>query len=180
VWNSEQGQGRPAVTLQPGEAFTTVAVEVHNPKNASSSAGIGMLALAQPAEAKIFYTCIHRVIGTHEIYALDLNHDEKPDFFIANVGAHCVSTHLCGSWLGVENVFGRCGRVRQGSVFLAALALQGAVLVNSKNLLYQRAGMVDVISSRTSCVFGYWCNVTNRYLGLKFKIDAISLRLGTA
>jgi quercetin dioxygenase-like cupin family protein len=39
-------QGKPAVTLKPGEAFTTVAGEVHNVKNASSS---------EPAKALAFY-----------------------------------------------------------------------------------------------------------------------------
>lgn len=39
-------QGKPAVTLKPGEAFTTLAGEVHNVKNASSSA---------PAKALAFY-----------------------------------------------------------------------------------------------------------------------------
>jgi quercetin dioxygenase-like cupin family protein len=41
-----EAQGKPAVTLKPGEAFTTVAGEVHNVKNASSSA---------PAKALAFY-----------------------------------------------------------------------------------------------------------------------------
>lgn len=41
-----QAQGKPTVTLKPGEAFTTVAGEVHNVKNASSSA---------PAKALAFY-----------------------------------------------------------------------------------------------------------------------------
>ncbi len=39
-------QGKAATTLKPGEAFTTVAGEVHNVKNASSSA---------PAKALAFY-----------------------------------------------------------------------------------------------------------------------------
>jgi quercetin dioxygenase-like cupin family protein len=41
-----EAQGKPAVTLKPGEAFTTVAGEVHNVKNASSS---------MPATALAFY-----------------------------------------------------------------------------------------------------------------------------
>ena len=41
-----EAQGKPAVTLKPGDAFTTVAGEVHNVKNASSSA---------PAKALAFY-----------------------------------------------------------------------------------------------------------------------------
>jgi quercetin dioxygenase-like cupin family protein len=41
-----EAQGKPPVTLKSGEAFTTVAGEVHNVKNASSSA---------PAKALAFY-----------------------------------------------------------------------------------------------------------------------------
>src|ERR1019366_5784818 len=41
-----EAQGNPAVTLKPGEAFSTTAGEVHNVKNASSSA---------PAKALAFY-----------------------------------------------------------------------------------------------------------------------------
>ena len=41
-----EAQGKPAVTLKPGEAFTTMAGEVHNVKNASSST---------PAKALAFY-----------------------------------------------------------------------------------------------------------------------------
>ena len=37
-------QGKPAVTLKAGEAFSTVAGEVHNVKNASSSAPVKALA----------------------------------------------------------------------------------------------------------------------------------------
>ena len=41
-----EAQGKPAKTLKPGESFTTVDGEVHNVKNASSSA---------PAKALAFY-----------------------------------------------------------------------------------------------------------------------------
>jgi quercetin dioxygenase-like cupin family protein len=41
-----EAHGKPAVTLKAGEAFTTVAGEVHNVKNASSS---------EPVKALAFY-----------------------------------------------------------------------------------------------------------------------------
>jgi quercetin dioxygenase-like cupin family protein len=41
-----EAQGKPPVTLKAGEAFSTVAGEVHNVKNASSS---------EPAKALAFY-----------------------------------------------------------------------------------------------------------------------------
>jgi hypothetical protein len=49
---------------------------------AASAAGVGILALAQPSEAKIVYTKTRRVIGTNGIYPLDLNHDGIIDFVI--------------------------------------------------------------------------------------------------
>src|SRR5580692_11533978 len=51
---------------------------------AASAAGVGVLALAQSAEAKIVYTKTHVVIGTNNIYELDLNHDGLADFKIDN------------------------------------------------------------------------------------------------
>ena len=51
---------------------------------AASAAGVGMLALAQPAEAKIVYTKTHLVIAGAERYNLDLNHDKITDFSVVN------------------------------------------------------------------------------------------------
>jgi|ERR1022692_4002336 hypothetical protein len=47
---------------------------------AASAAGVGMLALTLPAEAKIIYTSTHHVIKKGVSYNLDLNHDRKIDF----------------------------------------------------------------------------------------------------
>src|ERR1700678_1350243 len=43
---------------------------------AASAAGVGILALAQPAEAKIVYTKTHLVIAGAERYNLSLHHDK--------------------------------------------------------------------------------------------------------
>src|ERR1700722_19502171 len=51
---------------------------------AASAAGVGMLALAQPAEAKIVYHKTHLVIAGAERYNLDLNHDRITDFSVVN------------------------------------------------------------------------------------------------
>jgi hypothetical protein len=42
---------------------------------AASAAGVGLLALAQPAQGKIIYTSTHKTIKVHQHYYLDLNHD---------------------------------------------------------------------------------------------------------
>ena len=47
---------------------------------AASAAGVGMLALTLPAEAKIVYTPTHHIIKKGISYHLDLSHDGKTDF----------------------------------------------------------------------------------------------------
>jgi hypothetical protein len=47
---------------------------------AASAAGVGMLALAQPAAARIVYTAAHMKIGPFDKVVLDLNHDGTGDF----------------------------------------------------------------------------------------------------
>ena len=46
----------------------------------ASAAGVGMLALSHPAEAKIVYTPAHTLIDSGQTVPLDLNHDGKADF----------------------------------------------------------------------------------------------------
>jgi hypothetical protein len=60
---------------------------------AASAAGVSLLALTPPAEAKIIYTPAHRVIGPHDSYNIDLNHDGTTDFTIANSVSAC--TDFC-------------------------------------------------------------------------------------
>jgi hypothetical protein len=51
---------------------------------AASAAGVGLLALAQPAEGKIVYTPAHHVIGKNGYFAIDFNQDGIPDLGIHN------------------------------------------------------------------------------------------------
>jgi hypothetical protein len=47
---------------------------------AASAAGVSLLALTQPAEARIVYTHVHRRLPINRISPLDLNHDGQRDF----------------------------------------------------------------------------------------------------
>ena len=49
---------------------------------AATAAGVGVLALAQPAQASIVYTPANQRIGANGVYNLDVNHDETADFLI--------------------------------------------------------------------------------------------------
>jgi hypothetical protein len=64
---------------------------------AAGAAGAGLLAWAQPAEARIIYTPTHRSIKNHDVFHLDLNHDRIDDFLISN-HSFC-TTDICGRTL---------------------------------------------------------------------------------
>ena len=74
---------------RPTRTPANLSESIHQQLNmyalAAGAAGVGVLALAQPVEAKIVYTPAHRVIGPDSKYLLDLNHDGKTDFTIGNI-----------------------------------------------------------------------------------------------
>jgi hypothetical protein len=78
---------------------------------AASAAGVGILALAFPAEAKIIYTPAHHVIGANSVFQLDLDHDEKADFTIRNlhkITSVSTGNGLWGFWGYREQISGHC------------------------------------------------------------------------
>jgi hypothetical protein len=129
----------------------------------ASAAGMGVLALSQPGEAKIVYTKTHRVIGLGQYYDLDLNHDGIADFVLANTYFD-PNFVVLASGLRRNVVAGR-------TYFLRAYALLAGAKIGPA-LPFLRAGSMAV-SDRNglSDWSGYWVNVSNRYLGLSFKLN---------
>jgi hypothetical protein len=152
-----------------------LSVSLHRQLNmyalAAGAAGVGTLALAQPADAKIIYTPAHRVIKVHEKYLLDLNHDGKIDFTIAN-SASC-ATDECFSDLFQQPAVGNgvMGYTKATS-YNSAWALKRGVRIGPRGQFLDRTTeMVGIRSAYPfSYVFGKWVNVQGRYLGLRFKV----------
>jgi hypothetical protein len=149
---------------------------------AASAAGVGALALMpQSAAARIVYTPTHHIIGEESSYVLALNH-KTPDFVISNTRCHqgtsrgsCQSAYWASlnvaeasnPWAGNE-VEGTIG-----NSYLAAALKRGARISGAQRFI-RGAAMVSqcvgdcATSTRT---VGPWRDVTNRYLGLKLKIN---------
>jgi hypothetical protein len=142
---------------------------------AASAAGVGLLALAQSAEAEIVYTKTHQLIRINTTYNRDLNHDGLTDFVISNRG--CItSTINCETPVSDLYATPAAGNGVQGRVLFSgnyddALHL-GARIGPNQMFLGTKALMVFDIESFCSMGTGnFWCNVTNRYLGLRFTIQ---------
>jgi hypothetical protein len=148
---------------------------------AASAAGVGLLALTQSAEAKIIYTPAHRVIGKNGSYPLALNH-KLTDFNIVN--SNCTQGSRCNSdtyaqLTVAEASFPWAGNAvlgTNGGQYLAAALKAGAHISGARRfirgaaMVSQCRGICNFSHSGTRTV-GPWRNVTNRYLGLKFKIN---------
>jgi hypothetical protein len=140
---------------------------------AATAAGIGMLAFAQPVAATIIYTKTHLVIAGEERYYLDLNHDKITDFTLVNFwSSSCVDS--CAQIVSLRPPAGNSaiGYVmkRSFSWHVAAAMKKGSAIGPRGHF---QAGTCQLVIGRSvngASGYGPWYNVTNRYLGLKFKI----------
>jgi len=139
---------------------------------AASAAGVGVLALAQPSEAKVAYTKAHEVIGQNGVYNLDLNHDGTVDFLIQewDLGGWSSDNALLADPPLGNGVLANKHDIAAALQLGAAIGPQ-QVFVNSENNGAVMVSITHFTTGGTSYVHGYWANVRNRYLGLKFQID---------
>jgi len=146
---------------------------------AASAAGVGVLALAQPAEAKIIYTPADESIGP--ITYLDLNHDGINDFKFTTHTARN-TTHPCLSGSAAMAVYGSrlANKISGESVFASALP-SGAYIGPAGEFRGEKmasvAGGCTTGNGGASWYgrSGFWAGpagggIEHRYVGLKFGI----------
>ena len=135
---------------------------------AATAAGVG--AMAQPAEAKVLYTPVHQLIGANGVLNLDLNQDGIVDFLIQqwNYGNWASNNQLLADPAVGNGVMGKQNQalalpsgasIGPGQAFIAG-GSNGEVMLS----------VTHFTTGGTSYVHGFWANVRNRYLGLKFQI----------
>jgi len=133
---------------------------------ATSAAGVGVLALAQPAEARIVYTKIHYRIPIDTSYLLDLNHDGVTDFRLLRQFIPTSSGSAYAS-LWAQPLYPTLNKVEgsRGQPFVLKRGARiGSPWSYSSNHLM-------ALEDRKGAKEGHWVNVTDRYLGLKFSIN---------
>ena len=145
---------------------------------AASAAGVGLLALAQSAEAKIVYTPAHKVMGHFSPgINLDLNHDGIADFRICrNKNTyHCTATsgrpHPLGAYSRLSarplnKLNGVVGKGTSASALKAGKSIGGHATFPKGDSVMAWGWESGSLSHSG----GPWLNVTDRYLGFKFVI----------
>jgi hypothetical protein len=143
---------------------------------AASAAGVGVLALARPVDAKIVYTPAHEHIRPNQRLALDLNHDNAVDFVFKD--RFTSRTSQFEAYLLVSARRSGTGNEIVGfetSIFhtASAIGLSAGVRVGPKTRSFVRDGNLascGVFEGSGGCR-GFWQGGVAQYLGLKFQID---------
>jgi len=164
---------------QPASFSDTLRRQLDGYTLAASAAGVGLLTLASPAQARIVYTPANLPLTN---YSLDLNHDGIIDFaFVDSTVVHSI-TGVTWEMIGAvpqSNEF--MGKKKHGATPVAA-----GELIDSHGKWDNHGGVVygliaeDLDHYRTSVhrwtsrLLGPWSNdgkgFKHRYLGLKFLI----------
>jgi hypothetical protein len=141
---------------------------------AAGAAGVGILALAQPAEAKIVYTPANIRIPHNGVIYLDLNHDGISDFSAWSYSQN-VRTFTAFTILGVQpqNRNNEIWGMQSVGIWWAA-ALRKNVQIGSNSAFKQASYLYMAYVGREHghlSGHGPWIGNKRTYLGLKFKID---------
>jgi hypothetical protein len=131
---------------------------------AASAAGVSVMALTQPSQAKIVYTPGDETLESNQTLAIDLNHDGIVDLTLTNIlGSN--EGYLSVTAPGLNHI------AMAGSFY--ASALQPGQKVGTGGRWRAFSAFMDFCSSQNGAVTnrGPWNNVKDRYLGLEFTIQ---------
>ncbi|HEV3306610.1 MAG TPA: hypothetical protein VGZ91_09230 [Candidatus Sulfotelmatobacter sp.] len=136
---------------------------------AASAAGVGILALAESAEAEIVYTPAHVTIAPNRTVGLDLNHDGVVDFTIKNL------LYIYSVYDRRDDLTITPGGANANEILghASASALKAGVKVGSSGAFSAGPKSMAFGTDQVGSFYcsGDWNKVQGRYLGLKFTID---------
>lgn len=128
---------------------------------AAGAAGVEVLAVAHPAQAKVVYTPANVTIAENSQFPLDLNQDGVNDFSFSHF-AYGHFDHFYAAGLGANRMLGN----GSASALHFGLPIGPMGQFSHFGLMAKCGG-----ASSGSYTTGKWPNVQNRYLGLQFSIN---------
>jgi hypothetical protein len=138
---------------------------------AASAAGVGLLALAQPAEAKIVYTHANVNIGQNAgLVRIDLNHDGIADFALSNQYRRCSSSRCTGSLNARGEGQNEIWSVICNTNYNCASALPKGTRIGFQKGRFSKPRPLYMAVGNYEVFFGPWWYVQQAYLGIKFVI----------
>jgi len=137
---------------------------------AAGAAGVGMLALAAPAHAKIVYTPDNKQLPANGDLSVDLNHDGILDFVFSNF--YSSTSSVLGLSISPDNPSNEIFSAGSVDHSVFAAALPAGVKIGPNGKFQKRLGEgVAIGNNLNDSCRGPWVHARERYLGLKFIIS---------
>jgi hypothetical protein len=141
---------------------------------AAGAAGVSLVALSHPSEAKIVYTPAHVKLAPNESYGIDFDHNGTPDFYLDRLN-RTSNSEVYASGHPTWGNGNAVAAARTHNAFALAI-FPGARIGPARNFVETNTyfpPMAVGFSSGTKVKWsGPWANggrgVRNRYLGVKF------------
>lgn len=136
------------------------------------AAGTAAVLSITPADAEVIFTPANGHIAENQVLSLDINHDGVPDFALFNIPHVGPNSHSFGESFSLRPAPGNGAWVSNNLSYLAA-ALPAGVSVGSKAPFHSQQ-LLMAFAERTDIGYfsgGAWKSATNRFLGLKFRIN---------
>jgi hypothetical protein len=145
---------------------------------AATAAGVGALAMTQPAEAKIVYTPANVSITPGTTVPIDLNNDGTVDFNLTNWNSKAQSSGIVSSSLSAQPaqpgnaIWGYVNR-KSHVVSAAALPAGFQIAANKRFHIFTNsmAGRYANAFEHEDTCRGKWQQASKKYLGLRFMIN---------
>ena len=149
---------------------------------AATAAGVGVLSLTQPAQARIVYSPAHERIKVNGgVFHIDLNHDGIPDFGLNNLHSRSGSFSYSALWVPESAALNEVLISYPHSCWGAA-ALPKGKRIGPKGLWsHNTSGRGQIMAERFKTSCGPWGEQRSfqAYLGFKFVIKG-SMHFGWA
>lgn len=157
---------RPA-SAERGNLSESLCTRLNVYAAAAGAACVGMLTAAAPVSGQVVYRPVHVVLGPGTSYNLDLEHDGATDFvFKDNFFSHAAASLIVSalSFNGVEGT----------NIYFPAALNRGSRIGSTRKFYRQGTSFFNYLrmaSAEQSFERGYFTNVKDRYLGLRFYIN---------
>jgi hypothetical protein len=137
---------------------------------AAGTAGVSVLALAQPADGQVVYTPAHEIIGSNGQMLIDFNHDGTTDIIIREIPCSLATSFYNANSLQVMP--GQAGGgIRMGGYDGFAAALSARAKVGQLDPFVAGTAVMANWTNFGGYYFGSWGDVKSKYLGIRFLIE---------
>ena len=140
----------------------------------ATAAGVGLLALAPFADAKVVYTPTQvNLTRPHSFYQLDLNHDGVVDFTLANAVTTNTDQFFWQLFLGVPTGNAVVGTFVYHGFPIDPRPMRAGSKIGPGLNFYKSRGVLATVyyGGGGLSIRGEWPDLNDRYLGLKFQIN---------